>query len=70
MNFDKLYAWALGVVIAAAVVGQLDNLQAWIWRAQAQVLYESRTAKWGAPRFFPQEQHRPMNRKPQIIIGQ
>jgi hypothetical protein len=53
MYFDKIYAWALGVVIAAAVVGQLDNLKAWIWRAQARVLYESRTATWGTPRFFP-----------------
>jgi hypothetical protein len=53
MNFDKLYAWALGIVIAFAAAGQLDTLQAWIWRAQAHVLYESRTATWGSPRFFP-----------------
>jgi hypothetical protein len=63
MNFDKLYARALGVVIAAAVVGQLDNLQAWIWRAQARVLYESRTAKWGSPRFFQGEKHIPNHLK-------
>jgi len=56
MNFDKLYAWALGIVIAAAAVGQLDTLQAWIWRAQARVLHESRTTTWGSPRFFPEEQ--------------
>ena len=57
MNFDKLYAWALGIVIAAAAAaaGQLDTLQSWIWREQATVLYESRTATWGSPRFFPKD---------------
>ena len=53
MNFDKLYVWALGLVIAFAAVGQLDVLQSWVWRAQARILYESRTATWGSPRFFP-----------------
>lgn len=52
MNFDRLYAWALGIVIAFAAVGQLDTLQTWIWKAQAQILYESRTASWGSPKFF------------------
>jgi len=53
MNFDKLYAWALAVVIAFAAAGRLDELQAWIWKAQARVLFESRTATWGSPRIFP-----------------
>ena len=53
MSFDKLYAWALGVVIAFAAVGQLSTLQTWIWKAQARVLFESRTSTWGSPRIFP-----------------
>ncbi len=52
MNFDKLYAWTLGIVIAFAAAGHLDALQTWLWRAQARVLYESRTEKWGPPNFF------------------
>jgi hypothetical protein len=53
MNFDKLYTWAIGVVLAFATVGKLDTLQMWIWRAQAHVIHESRTSTWGSPRFFP-----------------
>ncbi len=55
MNLDKLAAWAMGIVIAFAAAGRLDVLQSWIWRAQAQVLYESRTSTWGSPRFFPNQ---------------
>lgn len=54
MNLDKLFTWIAGIVIAFAVTGQLDLLQSWIWRAQAKVIYESRTSTWGSPRFFPE----------------
>jgi hypothetical protein len=52
MNLDKLFAWIVGIVLSFAVVGQLDVLQSWIWRAQAKVVYESRTSTWGSPKFF------------------
>ena len=52
MNFDRLATWAMGIVIAAALCGQLDRLQLFIWKAQAKVLYESRSSNWGSPRFF------------------
>lgn len=52
MNLDKLFAWAVGIVIAFALTGQLDTLQAWIWKSQARVIYESRSSSWGSPRFF------------------
>lgn len=55
MNFDKLATWAMGIVIAAALSGQLDRLQLIIWKAQAKVLYESRSSTWGSPRFFQQQ---------------
>ena len=58
MNLDKLFAWIIGVVIAFAAKGQLDVLQAWVWRAQAKVIYESRTSTWGSPRFFHVESNR------------
>ncbi|MGE3386041.1 MAG: hypothetical protein AB7K41_04870 [Bdellovibrionales bacterium] len=53
MNLDKLFTWIAVIVIAFAVMGKLDVLQAWIWRAQAKVVYQSRTSTWGSPRFFP-----------------
>lgn len=52
MNLDKLFTWIAGIVIAFAVMGKIDVLQAWIWRAQAKVVYQSRTSTWGSPRFF------------------
>ncbi len=55
MNLDKLFAWVLAVVIAFAATGRLDVLQNWVWRAQAKLIYESRTSTWGSPRFFPVE---------------
>jgi hypothetical protein len=33
----------------------LDKVQTLIWRAQAKLIYESRTETWGSPRFFPRE---------------
>lgn len=52
MNLDKLFTWIAGIVVAFAVMGKIDVLQAWIWRAQAKVVYQSRTSTWGSPRFF------------------
>lgn len=52
MNFDKIATWVMGIVIAAALSGQLDRLQLLICKAQAKVLYESRSSNWGSPRFF------------------
>jgi hypothetical protein len=54
MNFDRLYAWALGIVIVAAAAGKLNDLEIWIWKSQARIIYESRTATWGTPRFWPE----------------
>ncbi len=53
MNLDKLFAWVVGIVIVFAAAGQLDVLQSWVWRAQAKVIYESRSSNWGSPKFFP-----------------
>jgi hypothetical protein len=53
MNLDKLFSWITGIVIAFAVTGHLDALQAWIWQAQAKVIYEAHISNWGSPRFFP-----------------
>jgi len=55
MNLDKLITIAAGIVFALSVTMNLDKLQTLIWRAQAKLIYESRTETWGSPRFFPRE---------------
>lgn len=52
MNLDKLMAWIVAVVLLYATTGSLDQLQKWVWKAQANVIYESRSSTWGSPRFF------------------
>jgi len=52
MNIEKLIPYILSVVIGAATIGKLDDLQIWIIKAQAKVLYESRSSNWGSPSVF------------------
>ncbi len=52
MKFDKLTTFAMGVVIAAAMAGNLDRLTLWVHTATAKVLWESRASAWGSPYFF------------------
>ena len=63
MNLEKLFTCIIGVVIAFSAAGQLDVLQAWVWRAQAKVNYESRTSTWGSPRFFKEKSGEPVKHK-------
>lgn len=58
MNLDKLIAISAGVVLALSIAMNLDKVQTLIWRAQAKLIYESRTETWGSPRFFPRESDR------------
>lgn len=52
MNFDKLMPVIMTLIIGAAAVGKLDSLQQWIWKSQAQLLYESRASNRGSPSIF------------------
>lgn len=52
MNIEKLIPYILSIVIGAAAIGKLDDLQIWIIKAQARVLYESRSSTWGSPNVF------------------
>lgn len=56
MNFDKLTDFAIAVVLAAALAGNLDSFTKWVYVARAKLLYESRTSTWGSPYFF-QKKH-------------
>lgn len=55
MNLEKLMIWIAGVVIAFAVTGNLNVLQAWIWKAQAKVIYEARSRIGAVLDFFHQQ---------------
>ena len=55
MNLDKLITIAVGAVLVCSLTMNLDKIQTLIWRAQAKLIYESRTETWGSPRFFPRE---------------
>lgn len=52
MNLDKLTTFAISVVLAAGLMGNLDRLQIWILKSQAKLLYESRASAWGNPSVF------------------
>jgi hypothetical protein len=52
MNFDKLMPFILSIVLATATVGKIDDLQKWIRKAQAHVLYVARSSHWGNPNIF------------------
>jgi len=52
MNLDKLFEWAVVIVIIFSLTGNLDTLTRWIYRAQAKLVYESRASNWGSPSIY------------------
>lgn len=52
MGLGNLTNFAVSVVLAAALMGNLDKLQLWVIKAQARLLYESRASNWGSPSVF------------------
>ena len=55
MNLGRLIVISVGIVAALLISTNLADLQTWIWRAQAKLIYESRTETWGSPRFFKED---------------
>lgn len=55
MSFDKLTDFAITVVLAAALAGNLDKLTKWVYVERAKLLYEARTKTWGSPIFFQKQ---------------
>ena len=54
MGIEKLAAFALTVVMAAAFLGNLDRLNRWTHQATAKILWDSRST-WGSPMFFKED---------------
>jgi hypothetical protein len=52
MNLTNLTVWAFGIVSTLMAAHHIEDIHRAIVRAQAQVLYESRTETWGSPRCF------------------
>lgn len=52
MNLDKLFVVSAGVVAILLLSMSTTELKEMILRAQAKLIYESRTSTWGSPRFF------------------
>lgn len=68
MNLSSITSFAASVVIAAAMAGQSDRLQRWIWIAQAKIVYESRASNWGSPRFFEHTKERRIHTSSKPIL--
>lgn len=52
MNLSNLIKWCTGIVLGLAAVRNIDDIQRNVLKAQAILLYESRTETWGSPRFL------------------
>ncbi|HWU43547.1 MAG TPA: hypothetical protein VN132_08920, partial [Bdellovibrio sp.] len=53
-----LIFWSVTVITGLAGTYNIDAIQMAIWKAQAKLVYESRTTTWGSPRFFKNESTR------------
>ncbi len=51
MNFTNLILWSAGIVMALAGAKNIDTIQRSILKAQARLIYESRTETWGSAKF-------------------
>jgi hypothetical protein len=41
--------FVISIIIGTTCVSKLDELQKWILKAQAKMLYEARASNWGSP---------------------
>lgn len=63
MNLTNLILWAASIIATWAGVYNIDTIQHGILKAQARLVYESRTETWGSPKFFIDERR-------QLLHGQ
>lgn len=62
MNLTSLIAWSVGVIISLAGVHHIDDIHRGILKAQAKLIYESRTETWGSPKFFKAKQNKSLGK--------
>lgn len=56
MNLASLILWSASIIATLAGVYNIDTIQLGILKAQARLVYESRTETWGSPKFLVKEQ--------------
>ncbi|AHI06564.1 hypothetical protein BDW_10320 [Bdellovibrio bacteriovorus W] len=52
MNLSNLIFWSAAMISAWAGVYHIDDIHSVILKAQAKIIYESRTETWGSPKFL------------------
>ncbi len=52
---EKLVDFAVVVVLAAALMGNLDKFTRQVQIATIKLAHESRASNWGSPRFFKEK---------------
>lgn len=52
MNLTNLIFWSVTIITGLAGAYNVDTIQMAIWKAQAKLVYESRTETWGSPNFL------------------
>ena len=57
MNLTSLILWATGIITALAGTYNIDVIHKEILKAQAKLIYESRTETWGSPKFLNNDLH-------------
>lgn len=62
MNLSDLIKWCTGIVLGLAAVRNIDDIQRNVLKAQAILLYESRTETWGSPRFLQIPERKTLSR--------
>ncbi len=53
MRLDRIFEFALSVVFAAYLTGNLPEFNRWVLIQTAKLLAESRSSDWGSPHFWP-----------------
>lgn len=52
MNLSDLIFWSATIITGLTGAYNIDDIQRVVLKAQAKILYESRTSTWGSPRVF------------------
>lgn len=61
LNLSRLADFAIMVVIASAIAGNLNSFNRWVHKHTIELLWASRTATWGSPHFWPEPIKRAKN---------
>lgn len=52
MNFGELINWGIGIILAWSTIAHVNEIHRNILKAQAHLIYESRTETWGTPNLW------------------